>query len=43
MTIRELQTAVKFLRRLVVGQTEVDSLINTIAALEAEIERRKRK
>jgi hypothetical protein len=43
VTIKELQTAVKFLRRLVVGQTEVDTLINTIHALEAEIERRKRK
>lgn len=41
--MKDLQTAVKFLRRLVVGQTEVDSLVRTIEALEAEIERRKRK
>ena len=42
MTIRDLQAAVRFLRRLVVGQTEVDSLIQTIDALEAEIGRRKK-
>lgn len=41
--MKDLQTAVKFLRRLVVGQTEVDNLIRTIEALEAEIERRRRK
>jgi hypothetical protein len=42
VTIRDLQAAVRFLRRLVVGQTEVDSLIQTIDALEAEIGRRKK-
>lgn len=42
VTIRDLQAAVRFLRRLVVGQTEVDALIRTIQALEAEIERRKK-
>lgn len=43
MTITDLANAVRFLRRLSVGQTEVDALIRTVEALEAEIERRRKK
>lgn len=43
MTINDLINAVKFLRRLSVGQMEVDALIKTVEALEAEIEKRRRK
>lgn len=43
MTITDLLNAVKFLRRLSVGQMEVDALIKTVEALEAEIEKRRKK
>ena len=43
MTITDLINAVRFLRRLTVGQMEVDALIKTVEALEEEIERRRRK
>jgi hypothetical protein len=43
MTITDLTNAVRFLRRLMVGQMEVDQLIKTVQALEAEIEKRKKK
>lgn len=43
MTLKDLQNAVAFLRRLSVGQTEVDELIATVDALEAEIKKRRTK
>jgi len=43
MTITDLEDAVRFLRRLSVGQMEADNLIKTVEALEAEIEKRRRK
>lgn len=43
MTLSDLLNAVKFLRRLSVGQMEADALIRTVEALEAEIEKRKKK
>jgi len=43
MTIRDLENAVAFLRRLSVGQMEADNLIKTVEALENEITRRRAK
>jgi hypothetical protein len=43
MTITDLINAARFLRRLSVGQMEADQLIKTVEAIEAEIERRRRK
>ena len=43
MTLKDLQNAVAFRRRLSVGQTEVDELIATVDALEAEIKKRRTK
>ncbi len=43
MTLRDLQNAVAFLRRLSVGQMEADELIATVEALEAEIKKRRQK
>jgi uncharacterized protein Yka (UPF0111/DUF47 family) len=43
MTITDLANAVRFLRRLSVGQMEAEQLIKTVEALEAEIDKRKRK
>jgi len=43
MTINDLIKAVRFLRRLSVGQMEADELISTVEALEKEIERRRKK
>lgn len=42
MTVADLRNAVTYLRRLVVGQREVDQLVRTITALESEIRRRER-
>ena len=42
MTINELVSAVHFLRKMTVGQSEVDRLISTVEALEREIERRRK-
>jgi hypothetical protein len=42
MTINELQSAVYFLRKMMVGQSEVDRLVSTVEALEREIERRRK-
>lgn len=42
MNIVDLQNAVRFLRRLAVGQMEAESLIKTVEALEKEIERRRK-
>lgn len=41
MTIKDLESAVTFLRRLSVGQVEADHLIRTVEALENEIARRR--
>ncbi len=43
MTLKDLQNAVAFLRRLSVGQLEADDLIRTVEALEAEIIKRRTK
>lgn len=43
MTVVDLINAVRFLRRLSVGQMEADVLIKTVESLEAEIERRRKK
>ena len=43
MTLKDLQNAVTFLRRLSVGQIEAEELIATVEALEAEIRKRKTK
>ena len=43
MTLKDLESAVAFLRRLSVGQIEVDELIATVEALEAEIKKRRTK
>lgn len=42
MTIKDLESAVRFLRRLAVGQMEAETLINTVEALEKEIARRRK-
>ena len=43
MTIKDLENAVAFLRRLSVGQVEADKLIETVEALENEITKRRAK
>lgn len=43
MTLKDLQNAVAFLRRLSVGQTDTDLLIETVEALETEIKKRRTK
>jgi len=43
MTLKDLQNAVAFLRRLSVGQMEAEELIATVEALEAEIKKRRTK
>ena len=43
MTLKDLQNAVAFLRRLSVGQMEAEELITTVEELEAEIKKRKTK
>jgi hypothetical protein len=43
MTINDLMNAIYFLRKISVGQMEVDRLVQTVEALENEVERRRRK
>ena len=43
MTIKDLESAVAFLRRLSVGQVEAEQLFETVEALENEITRRRAK
>ena len=43
MTLKDLQNAVAFLRRLSVGQMEADEFIATVEALETEIKKRRQK
>ena len=43
MTINDLLNAVYFLRKISVGQMDVDRLVQTVQALENEVERRRRK
>jgi hypothetical protein len=43
MTINDLLSAVYFLRKISVGQMEVDRLVQTVEALEAEVEKRRKK
>jgi hypothetical protein len=42
MTINDLTNAVYFLRKISVGQMEVDRLLQTVEALEKEVERRRK-
>jgi hypothetical protein len=43
MTINDLTNAVYFLRKISVGQMDVDRLLQTVEALETEIEKRRKK
>jgi hypothetical protein len=43
MTINDLLNAVYFLRKISVGQMDVDKLVQTVEALEAEVEKRRKK
>ncbi len=43
MTINDLLNAVYFLRKISVGQMDVDRLVQTVEALEAEVEKRRKK
>ena len=43
MTINDLVNAIYFLRKISVGQMEVDRLVKTVEALEAEVEKRRKK
>jgi hypothetical protein len=43
MTMNDLLSAIYFLRKISVGQMEVDRLVQTVEALENEVERRRRK
>ena len=42
MTINDLLNAIHFLRKISVGQMEVDRLVQPVEALEAEIEKRRK-
>lgn len=43
MTANDLANAIYFLRKVSVGQMDVDRLIGTVEALEKELERRRKK
>jgi hypothetical protein len=43
VTINDLLNAIHFLRKISVGQMDVDRLVQTVEALEHEVERRRRK
>jgi hypothetical protein len=43
VTINDLLNAIQFLRKISVGQMEVDRLVQTVEALENEVERRRKK
>ena len=43
MTINDLRNTIKFLQRLVVGQSEQDTFFKTLKALETELQRRTKK
>jgi hypothetical protein len=43
MTINDLLNAIHFLRKISVGQMDVDRLVQTVQALEAEVEKRRKK
>jgi predicted ATP-grasp superfamily ATP-dependent carboligase len=43
MTMNDLLNAVYFLRKISVGQMDVDKLVQTVEALETEIEKRRKK
>ena len=43
MTINDLLNAIYFLRKIPVGQMDVDRLVETVEALEKEVERRRKK
>jgi hypothetical protein len=43
MTVNDLVNAIYFLRKVSVGQMDVDRLISTVEALEKELEKRSRR
>lgn len=43
MTANDLANAIYFLRKVTVGQMDVDRLISTVEALEKELEKRSRR
>jgi hypothetical protein len=43
VTINDLRNTIKFLQRLVVGQSEQDTFFKTLKALETELQRRTKK
>jgi hypothetical protein len=43
MTLNDLLNAIHFLRKISVGQMEVDRLVATVEALEKEVEKRRKK
>jgi hypothetical protein len=43
MTAKDLVNAIYFLRKVTVGQMDVDRLISTVEALEKEIQKRRKK
>jgi hypothetical protein len=43
MTITDLENAIYFLRKTMVGQMEVDKLVATVEALQIEVEKRRKK
>lgn len=43
MTTNDLVNAIYFLRKISVGQMDVDRLVKTVEALEAEVEKRRKK
>lgn len=43
MTITDLRNTIKFLQRLVVGQSEQETFFKTLKALEQELQRRTKK
>ena len=43
MTAKDLVNAIYFLRKVTVGQMDVDRLISTVEALEKELEKRSRR
>jgi len=43
VTTNDLVNAIYFLRKISVGQMDVDRLVKTVEALEAEVEKRRKK
>lgn len=43
MTINDIESAIYFLRKISVGQMEVDRLVSTVEALQTELDKRRKK